>query len=148
MFTDTFSTISNTENYIVQEEKGEQAPLTSAYTIVSPINISSASDWASYGFITGNGSENNPYVIENVEIQGTGVKTSEEYGPGHLNYKDFGIYINAAGNCTIRNCRISSISYGIYRSMYHIFTIKVFRVIIYPLFPTKIPSYTYTRFLE
>lgn len=113
-FTDTSDKLSNKENSMVWEEKREQTPLTSAYTLIDPINISSASDWASYGFITGNGSEINPYMIENVEIQGNGVKTSDEYSPGYLNYTDVGIYINAAGNCTIRNCRISSISLGIY----------------------------------
>jgi parallel beta-helix repeat protein len=114
VFIDNSTKDFDNENSIVEVEKGEQAPLTSQYTIVNPINISSAGDWATYSFITGNGSEINPYIIEDIEIQGNGVKTSDEIGPGHLNYTDAGIYINAAGNCTIRNCRISSISLGVY----------------------------------
>lgn len=102
------------EDSIVQEEKREQVPLTSDYDLVAPINISSPSDWGNYSFITGNGSNIDPYIIENVEIQGNGVKTMEYSDHNILNYSDIGININAAGNFTIRNCRISSISLGIY----------------------------------
>jgi len=113
-FNNTFDKSSNNENFIFQEERVKQTPSTSDYAIEGPINISSQSDWASYGFITGDGSELNPYVIENIEIQGDGVKTREQMGHDYLDYLDIGIYINAAGNCTIRNCKISSISFGIY----------------------------------
>ncbi len=102
------------EDSINQEGKQEHFPLTSDYTVVAPINISSPSDWAHYSFITGSGSDIDPYVIEDIEIQGNGVKAMEESGFNHLNYSDVGIYIDAAGNFTIRNCRISSISLGIY----------------------------------
>jgi len=102
------------ENTKYVKEKPGKILLTSDYTLVDPINISSPSDWGLYSsFITGNGSDLDPYIIENIEIQGKGVKTIEEYGHTHLNYSDFGIYINAEGYFIIRNCKISSISIGI-----------------------------------
>ncbi|MFX1498032.1 MAG: right-handed parallel beta-helix repeat-containing protein [Promethearchaeota archaeon] len=113
-FLATFNNSSFKDDSIVQTEGQEQVPLTSDYTLVAPINISSPSDWAQYPFITGNGTDNNPYVIENIEIQGNGIKSREQSGMNMLNYSDVGIYIGAAGNFTIRNCRISSISLGIY----------------------------------
>lgn len=109
-----FDKSSIKEDSIVQEEKREQVPLTSDYTLVAPINISSPGDWDNYTFITGNGSDLDPYIIENIEIQGNGVKTIENSGHNILNYSDIGINIDAAGNFTIRNCKISSISLGIY----------------------------------
>lgn len=109
-----FDKSSIKEYSIDQEEEREQAPLTSDYSVVAPINISSPTDWDLYPFITGNGSNNNPYIIENVEIQGNGVKTIGDSGHNILNYSDIGINIAAAGNFTIRNCKISSISLGIY----------------------------------
>jgi len=101
------------ENTKYVKEKPEKILLTSDYTLVDRINISSPSDWGLYPFITGNGSDLDPYIIENIEIQGSGVKTIEESGHSRLNYSDIGIYINAEGNFTIRNCKISSISNGI-----------------------------------
>lgn len=97
-----------------KEKKLEQVTLTSAYTLVDPINISLAGDWAKYPFITGIGSEINPYIIENIEIQGNGVKTMDEDSHTYLNYTDRGIYISAPGKFIIRNCKITSISIGIY----------------------------------
>lgn len=91
----------------------EKIPLSSDYTLVDRINISSPTDWGLYPFITGSGSDSDPYIIENIEIQGKGVKIVEESGHSRLNYSDRGIYINAEGNFTIRNCKISSISNGI-----------------------------------
>jgi len=108
-----FNRLSFEENSMVIDKKHEQSPLASAYTLVSPINISSASDWANYLFITGNGSDINPYIIENIEIQGNGVKTMEDGPYTRLNYTDWGIYINAPGKFIIRNCKISQISIGI-----------------------------------
>lgn len=102
------------ENPTNIDEKSYKIPITSDYTLVDPINISSPSDWGLYPFITGNGSELDPYIIENIEIQGGGIKTVEQYGHNKLNYSDKGIYINAEGNFTIRNCKISSISIGIF----------------------------------
>jgi hypothetical protein len=98
---------------MVSDIKHGQIHLRSAYTLVSPINISSAGDWANYLFINGSGSEIDPYVIEDIEIQGNGVKTIAVGSQTHLNYTDFGIYIGAPGNFSIRNCKISHISIGI-----------------------------------
>lgn len=91
----------------------EKTLLSSDYTLVDRINISSPTDWGAYPFITGSGSDSDPYIIENIEIQGNGVKIVEESGHSRLNFSDRGIYINAEGNFTIRNCKISSISIGI-----------------------------------
>jgi hypothetical protein len=91
----------------------EKIPLSSDYTLVDRINISSPTDWGLYPYITGNGSDLDPYIIENIEIQGKGVKTIEESGYTRLNDSDRGIYIKTEGNFTIRNCKISSISIGI-----------------------------------
>ncbi|MFX1418138.1 MAG: right-handed parallel beta-helix repeat-containing protein [Promethearchaeota archaeon] len=98
----------------LNEEKLEHVPLTSAYTLVDPINITLAGDWGSYPFITGNGSEINPYIIENIEIQGNGVKTMEKDSHTYLKYNYTGIYIAASGKFIIRNCKITSFSVGIY----------------------------------
>ncbi len=102
------------ENTKYMKEKPEKILLTSDYTLVDRINISSPSDWGLYSFINGTGSALDPYIIENIEIQGSGVKTMEDNGYTHLNDSDIGIYIKAEGNFTIRNCKISSISIGIF----------------------------------
>ncbi|UCC20641.1 MAG: hypothetical protein JSV62_04955, partial [Promethearchaeota archaeon] len=109
--------ISSQNDFPIEESKKlslEQVPLTSAYTLVDPINISSAGDWTNYNFINGSGSEIDPYIIENIEIQGNGVKTMAQGSQTILNYTDRGIYISAPGKFIIRNCKITSISVGIY----------------------------------
>lgn len=90
---------------------------SNGYLLVDPINISSGSDWANYPFITGNGSASNPYVIENVEIIGDGVKTVESGNDTLLDYWYFGILINAGGSFVIRNSKISNFSMGIHVSI-------------------------------
>jgi len=108
-----FNESSIRENRSVIDKKSVNNPSTSDYTLVGPINISSPSDWALYPFITGNGSDVNPYIIENIEIQGKGVKTMEDGPHTYLNYTYSGILINAGGRFIIRNCKISSVSIGI-----------------------------------
>lgn len=87
------------------------------YQLVDPINISSWSDWANYPFITGNGSDLNPFIIENIEIIGTGVKTMQSDNRTLLDYTYVGIYIDANGSFIIRNCSISHFSMGIWFSI-------------------------------
>ncbi len=110
---DHFDKPTNKADWIGETENREYNPVLSAYTLINPINISSPSDWALYPFITGNGSNLNPYTIENVEIQGSGVKTMEVGIRTHLNYTYRGIYINANGSFIIKNCKITSFSIGI-----------------------------------
>lgn len=98
---------------IINENKGEM-PLTSQYTLVDPINISSPGDWSNYSFINGTGTDLDPYIIENIEIRGSGVQVVYESPYNRLNWSDAGIFINAAGRFIIRNCKISSISFGIH----------------------------------
>ena len=110
------------------KEKPEKNLLTSDYILVDRINISSPTDWGHYPFITGSGSDVDPYTIKNIEIQGNGVKTMEQYGHNYLNFSDNGIYIDAEGNFTIQNCRITSVSVGInigsFASIGHIHNIE------------------------
>ena len=113
-----FNKPTNDADYLGEYEYKERIPLTSAYTLVDPINISSHDDWGLYPFITGNGSDVNPYIIENVEIEGNGVKTMKVGDRNYLNYTDRGIYINANGSFIIKNCKISSFSLGISLDIY------------------------------
>jgi len=92
----------------------EELSISNGYLLVDPINISSGSDWALYPFITGNGSAINPYIIENVEIIGDGVKSMQSGNDTLLDTSYVGIYINAGGSFIIRNCKISHTSIGIY----------------------------------
>ncbi|TFF92420.1 MAG: hypothetical protein EU543_05510 [Promethearchaeota archaeon] len=109
---------SNGENRLEKENISEYYLLNSDYTQVEPINISSSDDWDKYDFISGNGSDTDPYIIENIEIEGSGVNPKEEHGHNRLNYSDAGIFIDAEGNFTIRNCKVSNISIGIYLGFY------------------------------
>ena len=52
----------------------EDIRVSNGYQLVDPINISSWSDWALYDFITGDGTDLNPFIIENIEINGDGIK--------------------------------------------------------------------------
>ncbi|MHA1112419.1 MAG: Loki-CTERM sorting domain-containing protein [Promethearchaeota archaeon] len=98
---------------IVQDSNEFTRHLSSSLTSTDPINISSPSDWALYPFITGNGSVLNPYVIEYVEIHGTGVNIEGAGSNSHLNYSYNGIFINSGERFIIRNCLISDFSIGI-----------------------------------
>lgn len=92
----------------------EDIQVSDSYQLVDPINISSWSDWALYPFITGNGTDLNPFIIENIEIIGTGVKTMQSGNRTLLNYTYAGIYINTNGSFVIQNCKISHTSIGIH----------------------------------
>ncbi|MFX0037350.1 MAG: right-handed parallel beta-helix repeat-containing protein [Candidatus Hermodarchaeota archaeon] len=91
--------------------------ISNSYQSVDPINISSWSDWALYDFISGNGTESNPFIIENIEIKGDGIKTIQSGNNTLLDTSKFGIFINANGSFLIRNCTISHTSIGIYLSI-------------------------------
>ncbi|MFX1481268.1 MAG: right-handed parallel beta-helix repeat-containing protein [Promethearchaeota archaeon] len=86
---------------------------SNGYLLVDPINLTSWSDWALYPFITGNGTDINPFVIENIEIIGIGPKTIQSGNRTELDFIDGGIYIDTNGSFIIRNCRISNTSIGI-----------------------------------
>jgi hypothetical protein len=92
----------------------EDIRTSNGYQLVDPINITTESDWALYPFITGNGSESNPYIIENVEIIGDGVKTMESGNDTLLDTSDVGIFIGTSASFIIRNCKISHTSIGIH----------------------------------
>jgi len=92
----------------------EDISTSNGYLLVDPINISSWDDWALYPYITGNGTDLNPFIIENIEIIGAGVKTMQSGNRTLLDYTYFGIYINTNGSFIIRNCKISHISIGIH----------------------------------
>lgn len=96
----------------------EDIHVSNGYQLVDPINISSWSDWALYPFITtGNGSDLNPFIIENIEINGTGIKTMQSGNRTLLDYTYVGIFINANGSFIIQNCKISNTSIGIHLSI-------------------------------
>lgn len=113
--TENFSCYSNKiENNFGYDETQEDIHMSNGYQLVDPINISKASDWDLYPFITGNGSLANPYIIENVEIIGDGVKTIESDNGPVLDTSYAGIFIDAGGLFIIKNCKISHTSIGIY----------------------------------
>jgi len=95
----------------------EKISISNGYQLVDQINITTGSDWALYSFITGNGSASNPYIIENVEIIGDGIKTVESSNDTLLDTSSVGIYINAGGSFIIRNSKISHTSIGIHVSI-------------------------------
>lgn len=96
----------------------EDISTSNGYQLVDPINITTGSDWDLYPFITGNGSESNPYIIENIEIIGDGIKTMQSGNDTLLDTSSVGIYINAGGSFIIRNSKISHISIGIHLYVY------------------------------
>ncbi|MEJ2276301.1 MAG: hypothetical protein P8Y70_00920 [Candidatus Lokiarchaeota archaeon] len=87
------------------------------YQIVNPINITSWEDWSRYPFIKGEGNSLNPFIIENLEIVGKGIKTIQSGNKTLLNYLYAGIYINTNGSFIIQNCKISNTSVGIHLSI-------------------------------
>ncbi len=95
----------------------EDISMSNGYLLVDPINISSWDDWDLYPFITGNGTDLNPFIIENIEIIGAGVKTMQSGNRTLLDYTYVGIYINTNGSFIIRNCKISQVSVGIHFSI-------------------------------
>ncbi|WP_457559689.1 hypothetical protein [Candidatus Harpocratesius sp.] len=80
-------------------------------TPIEPINIHSPQDWSKYDFITGSGSNNDPYIIENLEIIGNDfiIDTDLPYPKNSI-----GIFImDDNASFIIRNCYISHFNYGI-----------------------------------
>lgn len=79
------------------------------YTTVDPINITDSEDWANYAFITGTGTENDPYIIENVEIVG------DDFMFEAYSIESYGIYIaDEDSSFVIRDCSINNFHVGIY----------------------------------
>lgn len=120
--TGTNDTIKHTKENILS---------SNTYQLVDPINISSWSDWALYPYISGNGTDSNPFIIENIEINGTGSKTMQSGNDTLLDYTYRGIFIDANGSFIIQNCKISHMSIGIYLYIgispgtYHIRNIEI-----------------------
>ncbi|MFX0136457.1 MAG: right-handed parallel beta-helix repeat-containing protein [Candidatus Hodarchaeota archaeon] len=56
----------------------------------------------------------NPFIIENIEINGDGIKTMQSGNRTLLDYTYAGIYINTNGSFIIQNCKISHTSIGIH----------------------------------
>jgi hypothetical protein len=78
------------------------------YTVVDPINIIESEDWANYAFITGTGTEVDPYIIEDVEING------DDFMFEAYSIESFGINIEDRGaSYVIRECSISQFHVGI-----------------------------------
>ncbi|MHA1455194.1 MAG: hypothetical protein ACTSR5_04305, partial [Promethearchaeota archaeon] len=119
-----YNFLGNIANNSVQDKKNstinntqEDIGMSNGYLLVDPINISSWTDWELYPFITGNGTDLNPFIIENIEIIGVGVKTMQSGNRTLLNFTYGGIFINANGSFLIRNCKISQTSIGIHLSI-------------------------------
>ncbi|MFX1279340.1 MAG: hypothetical protein ACFFA3_07975 [Promethearchaeota archaeon] len=91
----------------------EALSLNNDYQLVDPINITTWSDWALYPFITGNGTDLNPFIIENIQIIGDGIKTIHSGNDTILDYTYAGIFIGTNGSFNIQNCKISNTSIGI-----------------------------------
>ncbi len=77
------------------------------YTTVDPISINEASDWTDLTFITGNGTEFDPYIIENIEIIG-----QDNMFEDSITSKGISIGYNAWFR--IQNCKISGFHAAIY----------------------------------
>ncbi len=91
------------------EELFEPGTPRGQYTTVDPINITESEDWANYAFITGTGTETDPYIIENVEIVG------DDFMFENQSFESFGIYIyDIEASYVIRDCKISQFHMGIY----------------------------------
>lgn len=110
-----FTIGDNLINSIQNENKStyQDVDTSNGYLLVEPINISSWSDWALYPFITGNGSDLNPFIIENIQIIGDGIRTVASGNDTILDYMYAGIFINTNGSFIIQNCKISNTSIGI-----------------------------------
>ncbi|MFX1588074.1 MAG: hypothetical protein ACFFC1_07965, partial [Promethearchaeota archaeon] len=111
-----FHTNQDMKNIIINNAQ-ENLCTSNTYQLVDPINISSWTDWANYSFITGNGTYLNPFIIENIEINGTGVKTMQSGNDTLLDISYIGIFIDSNGSFIIRNCKISHVSLGIHLSI-------------------------------
>ncbi|MBD3196926.1 MAG: hypothetical protein GF317_17870 [Candidatus Lokiarchaeota archaeon] len=91
----------------------EYQPITSDYLDVNRILINNGDDWGKYDFIIGDGSSENPYIIQNVRIRGNGVKVNKEVDNNYLNYSYTGMHIASNANYTVRDCLITDFSVGI-----------------------------------
>ena len=88
----------------------QSSPSAADYTSVDPIEIFGGADWAAYPFITGTGSENDPYIIANVEITG-GVENRTYEGDRSA----YGIAIyDSSAVFTIQNCKVTNWHIGIF----------------------------------
>ena len=86
------------DNRSITNNIREDISMSNGYLIVEPINITTWSDWADYPFITGNGTDVNPFIIENIEIIGDGIKTIQSGNDTLLDNTYVGIYINTNGS--------------------------------------------------
>jgi hypothetical protein len=102
-------------NSIQNENKStyQDIDANNGYLLVDPFNITSWSDWALYPFITGNGTDLNPFIIQDIQIIGDGIRTIPSGNDTILDYTYAGIFINTNGSFIIQNCKISNTSIGI-----------------------------------
>ena len=100
------------------------------YTIHDPISISFNSEFTSENGVTsGNGTEENPYIIENWEINGGGanngiyisftdsyfiIRNCYIHNTKDLSGNLYGILLNSVDNGIIEDCLIKNNNYGIY----------------------------------
>ncbi len=105
-----FSMVSGDNNIINDLSLQEILPKSSQNGLqeVDPIFIESSSDWENYPFITGNGSETDPYIIENLYIEGLGDQFPMDYD------SISGIRISYNAYIVIQNCTIVNFAFGIY----------------------------------
>jgi parallel beta-helix repeat protein len=92
------------------------------YIMSTPFRINSNADFPAYANGSGNGTADNPWIIENYEIDGTGYgycmfigNTTEHFivrdcymhdasGGGIMGYENLGIYVYSSENFSIINC--------------------------------------------
>jgi parallel beta-helix repeat protein len=109
----------------------EIAPKVSAYTPHEPIHISRDDDFAAQAINEswpGNGTQENPYIIEGYEINASTdngieiswttahfiVRTTRIFNGKYLDQSNYGIDLLRAPNGTIENCTFENNSVGIY----------------------------------
>lgn len=117
IFANYFTTAVQEEKNCIINYNQEYIDTSNGYQLVDPFNITTWSDWDLYPFITGNGTDLNPFIIENIQIVGDGIRTKQSGNDTILDYTYAGIFINTNGSFIIQNCKISNTSIGIRTSI-------------------------------
>ncbi|MHA1619372.1 MAG: right-handed parallel beta-helix repeat-containing protein [Promethearchaeota archaeon] len=87
-----------------------ETPPRAEYTSVDPITIGGSEDWATYPFITGTGTDEDPYIIADVEI--TGAVENRTFS-GDRSAFGIAVYDQTAA-FQIQNCKLTNWHIGIF----------------------------------
>ena len=113
---------TNSDSFLIDNNYSKYPKSSNSDNIIHVVGNWTETE-ATYGWCTGSGTYSDPYVIEDLNITGTGMGTAilientTEYfriENCSFNYFENGIYLKNAGNATIYNNSISDCDYGIY----------------------------------